>query len=160
MWFIVILLVGCTGNFRYSTDQQEGEYHEINSFSEPVVLRVVDQLKDKRVLFVFDIDNTLLVFPNTQFTGSDQWYKWQESLPVDSQQKVNCVFEMQTIAYRLQFLKGTEEGESAEFVRSLQESGKDVIALTARNHDLRAVTERELTRNGVSLHPKLPQVLH
>ena len=120
-------------------------------------------MSDQRVLFVFDVDNTLLTFPKEQFVGSDHWYQWQRDLPDSSPRKIHCVFEMQAIAFHLQAMDATEDGYSARFVRSLQDEGFDVIGWTARGHDVRPATERELARNGFDFarssprgHPGLP----
>ncbi len=151
--FLPILLAGCALT---SGDPTPNEYYEIDSFSDPIVLSVVERMKGRQVLFVFDIDNTLLKFPHHQFVGSDQWYQWQNELPNESPRKVHCVFEMQAIGYRLQNLIETEHGISSAFVESLQRSGRDVIALTARGYDVRAATEKELLRNGFDFSQSLP----
>lgn len=137
--------------------------YAIESFSDPEVKNVVARLANERVLYVFDIDSTLLTFPTEQFVGSDHWYQWQSELPDESPQKIRCVFEMQAIAYLLQPMVPTDDGFSKEFVRALQDDGHDVIALTARGHDVRHATERELARNGLDFsqstpagHPGLP----
>jgi hypothetical protein len=139
--------------------------YTIISFSDPEVTNVVARMANERVLYVFDIDSTLLAFPRNQFVGSDHWYQWQSELPQESPRKIHCVFEMQAIAYRLQSMVATENGLSAGFVRALQDEGFDVIALTARGHDVRHATERELSRNGFDFsrsspagHPGLPTV--
>ena len=143
----------------------EATSYTIGSYSDPEVTNVVTRMANERVLFVFDIDSTLLAFPREQFVGSDHWYQWQTELPEDSPRKIRCVFEMQAIAYRLQQMVATENGRSTEFVRALQDEGIDVIALTARGHDVRHATERELSRNGFDFsrsspagHPGLPSV--
>lgn len=140
-----------------------GESVAIVSFADPEVEKVLADVSDQRALFVFDVDNTLLAFPTEQFVGSDHWYQWQRDLPDSSPRKINCVFEMQAIAFRLQAMEATEDGYSARFVRSLQDRGFDVIGLTARGHDVRSVTERELARNGFDFarssprgHPGIP----
>lgn len=155
-WLIVGLLGACAAKPDNFIGHQADEFYEINSFADSAVSSAIERTKDKRALFVFDIDNTLLAFPDHQFVGSDQWYQWQRDLPSGSPRKIHCVFEMQAIAYRLQRLIATEKGKSAEFVRSLQQSGKDVIAVTARGHDVRAATERELGRNGFDFSLSLP----
>ena len=139
--------------------------YTIGSFSDPEVSNVVTRMANERALYVFDIDSTLLAFPREQFVGSDHWYQWQSELPQESPRKIHCVFEMQAIAYRLQPMIATENGLSAGFVRALQDQGFDVIALTARGHDVRHATERELSRNGFDFsrsspggHPGLPSV--
>ena len=130
--------------------------YRIGSFADPAVTELVARMANERVLYVFDIDSTLLAFPEEQFVGSDHWYQWQSELPQASPRKIHCVFEMQAIAYRLQAMIATEEGLSAEFVSALQDQGSDVIALTARGHDVRYATERELARNGFDFSRSLP----
>jgi hypothetical protein len=145
MLSLVFACAGCGAN---PNGPAEPEYHSIESFSEPSVQEVVSRMAGMRTLFVFDIDNTLLKFPEGRFVGSDQWYRWQEGLPDSSPRKIHCVLDMQSIAYKLQKLVATDDGNSTRLVRKLQSNGFDVLALTARSSDVRFATERELSRNG------------
>ena len=136
---------------------------EIQSYSDPRVGELTRDLPAETTLFVFDIDNTLLESPAHQFLGSDQWYKWQKTLGDDSSRKVDCILQLQGAAYYMAHLQATEEGASTIYVNSLQRSGFDVLALTARSPQFRPSTERELEANGFDFadsppagHPGFP----
>ena len=137
----------------------------IETYSDPAVQRLSEELPVRRTLFVFDIDNTLLESPGGQFLGSDQWYKWQKTLSENSPKKVECVLQVQGAAYYMAHLEPTENGSSADYVRSLQSDGFDVMALTARSPQFRSATIRELANNGFDFnrarparHPGFPGV--
>lgn len=128
----------------------------IQTYSDPRVGELTRKLAAETTLFVFDIDNTLLESPAGQFLGSDQWYRWQKTLEDDSPQKVECVLQLQGAAYYMAHLVATEEGASATYVNSLQQSGYDVMALTARSPQFRPSTMRELMANGFDFSKSLP----
>ena len=153
---LLFLLSGLNACATQESRSNASASYTITSYSDPLVAQVVSRLADERVLYVFDIDSTLLAFPTEQFVGSDHWYQWQIALPRESPRKISCVFEMQAIAYRLQPMIATEDGRSAAFVKALQDDGHDVIALTARGHDVRYATERELARNGFDFSRSTP----
>ena len=136
---------------------EAGELHEIGSFRSGIVRDVIQRVRPGRALFVFDIDNTLLQSPEGQFVGSDQWYRWQETLGDTDRAKVECVLDIQGVAFHMAHLVPTDTGHSAELVLQLQRSGFDVIALTARSPQFRAATERELRRNSIDFTVSLPR---
>ena len=135
----------------------QGELHEIDSFGSGLVTDVVGSVRQGRALFVFDIDNTLLQSPAGQFVGSDQWYRWQGTLADSSHAHVACVLDVQGAALHMAHLVPSDSGHSVELVLQLQQSGFDVIALTARSPRFRAVTERELLRNGFDFAGTVPR---
>lgn len=101
-----------------------------------------------RVLAVFDIDNTLLAME--QGLGSDQWYEWQkEQFARDrcDPRVVSDRLAVQGALYYASAMRPTIPG-AAEAVRSLQEAGMPVIALTSRGVGFRLQTFRELRRHG------------
>jgi hypothetical protein len=101
-----------------------------------------------RVLVVFDIDNTLLAME--QGLGSDQWYDWQKRLSEEDPCGPATVadrFAAQGAMYFASAMRRTQP-DAAEQVRSLQNAGLRVIALTSRGTDYRLQTFRELRRNG------------
>jgi FMN phosphatase YigB (HAD superfamily) len=101
-----------------------------------------------RVLVVFDIDNTLLAME--QGLGSDQWYDWQKRLSEEDPCGPATVadrFAVQGAMYFASAMRPTQP-DAAEQVRSLQNAGLRVIALTSRGTDYRLQTFRELRRNG------------
>ena len=133
------------------------EFYEIETFASPVVRAVVERMEKERALFVFDIDNTLLQQPEGQFVGSDQWYRWQRSLDASSEFRVDCILDFQGAAYYMSHLRATDNGNSSAFVMELQDSGHDVIALTARSPEFRSATERELRRNNFDFQRSVPK---
>ena len=152
----LILLVGLGACGTQDLQIGAGESYTITSYSDPAIEKVLSRMSGERVLYVFDIDSTLLEYPKTQFVGSDHWYQWQSDLPKDSPQKIYCLLEMQAIANHLQPMIATEDGLSASLVGAIQGGGHDVIALTARGYDVRFATERELLRNGFNFSESAP----
>jgi len=153
---IVFTLSACVVSTDFTSGSSRDELYEITSYNETIVLDTIERMMHERALYVFDIDNTLLESPKKQFIGSDQWYKWQIELPDSSPYKVDCLLQMQGAAYYFAHLEATELGLSARLLPKLQESGKDVIALTARSPQFRPQTERELERNGFDFSSKMP----
>lgn len=129
---------------------------ETQSFKSSEVREVVEKHAGERTLYVFDIDNTLLQNPAGQFLGSAQWYDWQKDLPDGAREKVQCLLDMQGIAYNMTHMEGTEQGYASTLVAKLQSSGIDIIALTARGPDFRYPTERELMDNGMDFSKSMP----
>lgn len=147
--------------------------YEVSSYFEPTVTEVLSGIegryKRSEVLFVFDIDNTLLRAPEGQFYGSDEWYNWRDKLKNDSKnensdnasgkdEEDKCskknkpsLLDEQGLAFYVGHLVPTEgggsRGESTDFVNMVGEKGYDAIALTARGYQFRYPTERELDEN-------------
>lgn len=149
-------LAACQSTPSVSVGAPAQQTTTIQSFSDPRVGELTQELPVETTLFVFDIDNTLLESRAGQFLGSDQWYKWQKTLDDDSPGKVDCVLQLQGAAYYMAHLIATEEGASAAYVNSLQQSGYDVLALTARSPQFRSSTERELVANGFDFTRNVP----
>ena len=154
---LVLAIASCASPGSAPSPVTAGELHEIDSFGSGIVRDVIQRVGSGRTLFVFDIDNTLLQSPDGQFFGSDQWYRWQETLGDADQAKVECVLDVQGVAFHMAHLVPTDSGRSAELVLQLQQSGFDVIALTARGPQFRAATERELRRNSIDFTVSLPR---
>jgi hypothetical protein len=107
------------------------------------------ELGPKRVLVVFDIDNTLLAME--QGLGSDQWYEWQKALAEEQPcgpQTVPDRFAVQGAMYFASAMRLTQP-DATVHVRRMQNAGMPVIALTSRGVDYRLQTFRELRRNGL-----------
>lgn len=112
-------------------------------------------ISPKDALIVYDIDNTLLKMK--QNFGSDQWFNWQsnclkiqcpELIAKDFQDLIDLQYEIFTMAK----MDPTED-YAPQAVRSLQEKGFSVIALTSRGPESRNATERELRRNNYDFSP-------
>ena len=108
----------------------------------------------ENVLLVFDIDSTLLTM--NQDLGSDPWFKWQESLPKDSPQRVSSDFagllRIQGLLYAIAGMKPTEPDLPTR-LSAWQGQGFQTMALTARGYDYRDATRRELTQNRFTFSP-------
>ena len=102
------------------------------------------------VLVVLDIDNTILT--STVDLGGDIWYQWQRGklkIQPEPDQRVDCLFEDAIgLLYELGPMRLTEES-LPDRIRSWQDRGNTVFALTSRSPKYRAATERELTRVGI-----------
>ncbi len=106
------------------------------------------QKAGKDPLIVIDIDNTLLT--STSDLGGDIWYQWQRGkLEVKPQEgdKVDCLFQDSIgLLYELVPMKIIEQNVPST-VRSWQDSGLTVMALTSRSPNYRYATQREMARN-------------
>ncbi len=89
--------------------------------------------RGRRVLVVFDIDNTLLTTP--QDLGGDAWFNWQRAEGSD---------DAQLLADSTLLLQSTRmdktQGDAASLVAELQARHVDVYALSARGETLRGAT--------------------
>ena len=111
------------------------------------VFQQVDQKYGaKNVLAVFDIDNTLLTTGENDL-GGDIWYEWQTGkLDVKPKegQKVSCLYsDTLPLLFELMPMKTTEDG-AVDLVKSLNDRGQTVMALSSRSPMYRVATEREL----------------
>jgi len=130
-------------------------------FNNVKTLSIVEKLIDheqpaasKKVLIVFDIDDTLL--ESDQFFGGDAWYNWQRGkalvgtdnkpVTIDEKDKITCLFSKLGTLYELGTFHVTEDIAVA-LVDKLQ-SRFDLMALTSRSPDYRGGTERELKKAG------------
>lgn len=105
-----------------------------------------------QVLVVFDIDNTLLAM--NQDIGSDQWFSWQSKLIKSGDFSMTVadsfagLLAAQQKLYALSSTHPTQEN-AAGLIKSLQNNGISVMALTARSVDYRDSTMRELKNNNI-----------
>jgi len=112
------------------------------------VLALAEQVNNERVLMVFDIDNTILAME--QGLGADQWYEWQKELAGHDQcnvQNVGNRFAVQGAIFFASAMRPTQP-DAARQVKTIQDKGIPVIALTSRGPEYRLQTFRELRRNG------------
>lgn len=104
--------------------------------------------KGEKPLVVIDIDNTILT--SSSDLGGDIWYQWQRGkLDVKPAKgdKVDCLFQDSIgLLYELVPMNKIED-KTPEMIRSWQDSGVTVMALTSRSPNYRAATEREMNRN-------------
>ena len=113
-------------------------------------LKLIELTDRKGILVVFDIDNTLLAME--QGLGSDQWYDWQKQLSEDDQcnpRNVGDRFAVQGALYFVSAMRLTQQ-DGAKQVRTIQDEGVPVIALTSRGMNYQLQTFRELRRNNLN----------
>lgn len=99
--------------------------------------------KSKRVLVVFDIDDTLLTVPGD--LGSEGWLGGKLDEAKGEQRDV--ILYEQTLWLTLAGLKPTQD-DGPQRVRDLQSAGIPVYTLSARGSELRGATERALMAVG------------
>lgn len=146
---MLLVLVGCattTPEPRSTIEDHVVSFDEIDA----AITSLNDKYGAREVLVVLDIDNTILT--STVDLGGDVWYQWQRgglSVQPRPDQKVDCLFEDAIgLLYELGPMRLTEE-TLPDRIRSWQDSGNTVFALTSRSPKYRAATERELTRKGI-----------
>jgi len=116
---------------------------------------------NKKVLVVFDLDNTLLTM--SQGFGSNEWFDWQYGAlkkcdietkkECDSQTKKDKAFKNldELLAYQTLLMTiipmKTVESTIPDVVSALQKDGYPVIVETSRGPDMLSVTMRELRNN-------------
>lgn len=111
-------------------------------------LQLLEKTSKENILVVFDIDNTLLAME--QGLGSDQWYEWQKELGTQdpcNPTNVGDRFAAQGALYFVSAMRPTQE-DGATQLKTIQDLGVTVIALTSRGMDFQLQTFRELRRNN------------
>lgn len=119
---------------------------------EQAALEYADRFGAEHVLFVVDIDNTLLAM-NTNL-GSDQWFTWQEYLieheptsPDRVADDFDGLLRVQGILYNLGRMHPPQVEQPA-LVGRIQGRGIATVVLTSRGDEYRVATMRELSSNG------------
>ncbi len=108
------------------------------------------QFSPNDVLYVFDIDNTVLELK--QNLGSVQWFRWQRELIEKGEPQyrvattIESLLSKQAWIYQMAATK-TPESQMADALLDLQKAGHPVMFHTSRNTDVRGPTERELKLN-------------
>ncbi len=144
---LVLLGLGMFGR-----SSQASDFRETETFA-PVVEQAqeyADTYGGENVLFVVDIDNTLLAMDRD--LGSDQWFEWQEYLLEHEPQSCHLVasdfeelLEVQGILFATTGMH-PPEADQPEHVATIQELGVDTLVLTSRGDEYRPATIRELRR--------------
>lgn len=130
------------------------EVNETDDFCEVAmaVAAYADEHGPEHVLFVVDIDNTLLAMDNE--LGSDQWFEWQKHLldhEPKSEDLVGATFGELLQAQGMLFSLGHMHPPQRDLpllVSRIQGRGVNTLVLTSRGPEFRVATERELRRNG------------
>jgi len=127
-------------------------YISTTDLTDPVQAALAAHAKGRRVMVVFDIDNTLLTMP--QDLGSDTWFNWQRSLDDTStpqgQQAFADLIARNSTLLELSRMRPTQPDTPALIAR-LQAAHIPVYALSARSTDLRGATEDALAAAGIDL---------
>ena len=130
------------------------EIHETEDFSDAVekVAEYVKQFGPDHVLFVADVDNTLLAMKRD--LGSDQWFEWQSFLlehEPDSPHLMAKDFaellEVQGLLFQIGHMH-PPQAEIPTLIGRVQGMGVPILVLTSRSDDFRPMTLRELKRAG------------
>jgi hypothetical protein len=139
-------------------------FRETNEFADALAITqsYVEQYGAEHVLFVVDIDNTLLAMD--QPLGSDQWFEWQEYLlghEPDSPHLAAKDFGGLLAAQGLLFAAGKmhpPQPNQPELVRRIQDLDVNTLVLTSRGDEYRAATIRELRRNDYDFASSAPPI--
>jgi hypothetical protein len=131
----------------FSVEPRTGETTDIGVFAQDAI-STARKVGLDQTLVVFDIDNTLLAME--QGLGADQWYEWQKELANEDPCHTQAVSDRLAIQGSLFFASAMRptQPDAAALLRSIQDAGITVIALTSRGVDFRLSTFRELRRNG------------
>ncbi len=144
-----LMILAAIFSFRYA----QGAIVETATLSECFAIASADSSKARpsKVLYVFDIDNTVLEL-NENF-GSVQWFRWQRQLITDNIETdriaptIDELLEKQGFIYNISRAQ-TPETQTALLLKILQ-GEHPVMYHTSRSLDVRDATERELRRNNL-----------
>lgn len=130
------------------------EIHETIEFSDAVskTTEYAKKFGPDRVLFVADIDNTLLAM--NRDLGSDQWFEWQSFLLENEPKSPYLVAKdfagllaVQGLLFEIGHMHPPQP-ELPMLIGRVQGMGVPILVLTSRGHDFRPATMRELKRAG------------
>lgn len=113
-------------------------------------VRIIKKIAaEEKALFVFDIDNTLLITNNNEF-GSDWWFE-QSSKNTALRLNIadSCLYNVLTPLFYSVFDTRPVFGGQAESLDQLKKKTNKTIALTSRSYSpvIAAATELELLKN-------------
>ncbi len=140
------------------TTPAEARHHHVHARAHPVAPYVVTsdlgdavhaalaaKAKGRRVIAVFDIDNTLLTMP--QDLGSDTWFNWQKAeRPGDFDGVLSDSDLLLTLGHMV-----PTQTDTGALIQSLQAAHIPVYALSARSPGLRGSTEAALGTAHIDL---------
>jgi hypothetical protein len=130
-----------------ATWQPVPAYTSVTDLAAPVQAALAAKARGRKVIVVFDIDNTLLTMP--QDLGSDTWFNWQKAQD-GSGDAFDALLRSNSLFLQASTMTPTQP-DSAALVRQLQAAGIPVYALSARGSYLRGSTEAALKANGIDL---------
>ncbi|MDV6332191.1 DUF2608 domain-containing protein [Asticcacaulis sp. 201] len=144
---LLMAALSCLPVATEAAQRPQPAYISITDLANPVDAALAAHAQGRRVLVVFDIDNTLLTMP--QDLGSDTWFNWQQTRD-KSEAGFQALLVNNTALLQLSTLSPTQP-DAAQQVKRLQTAGIAVYALSARGSDLRGATEAALKANGIDL---------
>ncbi len=115
-----------------------------NDLAQPVEAALKAAKAGRRVIVVFDIDNTLLTTP--QDLGGDAWYNWEKAKGGDN----GRLIADDTLLLAATRMTPTQ-ADAAALIGDLQAHHVVVYALSARSEMLRGTTLHVLSDNGIDL---------
>jgi hypothetical protein len=132
----------------------EAPFARTTDLKDAVNAALADKARGRRVLVVFDIDNTLLTVPHD--LGSDAWYaqKSENDIPKSPAPEAarEAMFRDSNLLLNAARMDKTQDNADI-LIAALQAAHIPVFAMSARDPALRGSTERELKRNGIDLSP-------
>ncbi len=156
--------VAWLGLFATAAVAAASDFRETATFA-PIVEQArsyADQYGGDRVLFVVDIDNTILAMD--RLLGSDQWFEWQEYLLEHQPQSPQLVaddfgglLQVQGILFATTGMHPPEAKQPIQ-VAAIQSLAIHTLVLTSRGDEYRAATIRELKRAGYGFGPTSPAI--
>ncbi len=150
-WLCVLSLTATVGCASLPSSRQDGDPTiavVTDDLSVPVQAALQARQQGKRVLVVFDIDDTLLTMP--QDLGSDAWFNRRAAATGGSADAFDHLLAEQRLLFQGGRMRTTQD-ETAALVSRLQQAGIDVYALTARGYDMRDLAEASLESAGIHL---------
>ena len=157
LFLIFLLVILSAGLFAQETIETKTFKQNLEIFE-----KVLSEYHADEVLIAFDIDNALLAHDHA--LGSDQWFRWQMSLlGTKSPYKIADDFEGLIEWYHRSINVHTATTHLTDpyiphVLQYIKTYGVPHIAVTARGHETRSGTKRELARNQVKYSYKSPKL--
>lgn len=128
-------------NFAFSINAQRETDNFLDVYE--VTKKLSSKIKNKEILLVFDLDNTILSMKKS--LGSDQWFNWKREKIKNKPQLFPALLKWQEILFYHSEMKLTED-YIPRMIKTLQNNNIRMIALTSRSPSNRFATQRELNR--------------
>ncbi len=151
----VLILSACSSNPDRVDEPAIVSHHQVDTMSD-IMQRITElsaSLPSGELLVIFDLDNTLLAMRSD--LGSDQWYGWQKGLDNCDPGKVNRLLQVQGALYHAGAMQLTDP-LIVDVMGMLHAQDIDAMVLTARGHEFRLPTFRELRRQSILFDDMAP----
>jgi hypothetical protein len=143
---MVVFGLNMSGPSAFAQAPVTAPFTHTSDLKEAVDAALMDKAKGRRVLVVFDIDNTLLTVSHD--LGSDAWFAQKSGQTSEAARE--AMFRDSNLLLNAARMDKTQSDADA-LVAALQTAHIPVFAMSARDPALRGSTERELKRNGIDL---------